>query len=159
MSEAYDVFTASHMADLEVVFRGSSGPTAGRSVNTVVPEGMPDKTTATKALTPAALTARESEDDSTATSNQPAPNTCRILQRKLELKVERARRNFSQHQQQQEQVNKQLKFVVELRFLSGKAKSIFHYIQMFFRYESRNQQISYPLVGCPYQAIRSRNHL
>ncbi|XP_062125852.1 uncharacterized protein LOC133838685 [Drosophila sulfurigaster albostrigata] len=32
--------------------------------------------------------------------NEP-PNTCRILQRKLELKVERARRNYTQYQEEQ----------------------------------------------------------
>ncbi|XP_014100757.1 uncharacterized protein [Bactrocera oleae] len=95
MTEDYDVPAVSHMADLEVVFRGSS-----------VPEATTNKTIAPKTVTSAALTAGESEDDSTTTSNQPAPNTCRILQRKLELKVERARRNFSQHQQQQEQIRK-----------------------------------------------------
>ncbi|XP_039970226.1 uncharacterized protein LOC126751335 [Bactrocera neohumeralis] len=106
MTEAYDVVAVSHMADLEVVFRGSSGTTLGSSANAVVPEANTNKTIATKTVTSAALTAGESEDESTTTSNQPAPNTCRILQRKLELKVERARRNFSQHQQQQEQIRK-----------------------------------------------------
>lgn len=104
MTEDYDVPAVSHMADLEVVFRGSS-----------VPEATTNKTIAPKTVTSAALTAGESEDDSTTTSNQPAPNTCRILQRKLELKVERARRNFSQHQQQQEQVCKPSIIMVELK--------------------------------------------
>ncbi|XP_004530765.1 uncharacterized protein LOC101462463 [Ceratitis capitata] len=98
--EVFDASANSHMADLEVVFRGSSGPV----IDGAVTENG-EKLINNKLHRAASLEAGESEDESRAISKQPAPNTCRILQRKLELKVERAKRNFSQYQQQ-EQVRK-----------------------------------------------------
>ncbi|EDW81486.1 uncharacterized protein Dwil_GK11000 [Drosophila willistoni] len=65
-----------HMSDLEfeVAFRGAS-----------------------KVYAPTTIEIDEDE----ATTNHEPPNTCRILQRKLELKVERARRNYTQFQEEQ----------------------------------------------------------
>ena len=45
-------------------------------------------------------TEEDTENASQLRSLQP-PNTCRILQRKLELKVERAKRNYSNYQKEQ----------------------------------------------------------
>ncbi|ALC46148.1 CG31051 [Drosophila busckii] len=66
-----------HMSDLEfeVAFRGAS-----------------------KVYAP--TTIEIDEQARNAERNEP-PNTCRILQRKLELKVERARRNYTQYQEEQ----------------------------------------------------------
>lgn len=68
-----------HMSDLEfeVAFRGAS-----------------------KVYAPTTI---EIDDDRAArgTERSEPPNTCRILQRKLELKVERARRNYTQYQEEQ----------------------------------------------------------
>ncbi|XP_036342428.1 uncharacterized protein LOC118751723 isoform X1 [Rhagoletis pomonella] len=96
--EACDTSAVSHMADLDVVFRGGGG--GGGQVLTASTSTSATRTTITNATASAG-----DSDDSTANSAQPAPNTCRILQRKLELKVERAKRNYSQYQQQ-EQVRK-----------------------------------------------------
>ncbi|XP_053952306.1 uncharacterized protein LOC128859358 [Anastrepha ludens] len=100
MAQALDVSAVNHMADLEVVFRGSGGPAPG----SVASASGAEPAAKTTASTAAAAAAGDS-DDSNANSTHPAPNTCRILQRKLELKVERAKRNYSQYQQQ-EQVRK-----------------------------------------------------
>ncbi|EDV92649.1 uncharacterized protein LOC6563703 [Drosophila grimshawi] len=68
-----------HMSDLEfeVAFRGAS-----------------------KVYAPTTI---EIDDDRAVrgTERNEPPNTCRILQRKLELKVERARRNYTQYQEEQ----------------------------------------------------------
>ncbi|TDG51968.1 hypothetical protein AWZ03_001638 [Drosophila navojoa] len=68
-----------HMSDLEfeVAFRGAS-----------------------KVYAPTTI---EIDEDRAArgTERSEPPNTCRILQRKLELKVERARRNYTQYQEEQ----------------------------------------------------------
>lgn len=68
------------MADLEVSFRGDTEP----------------QTTSYKArdLSPTQNSSSDVEE-----SIRP-PNTCRILQRKLELKVERAKRNYSHYQEE-----------------------------------------------------------
>lgn len=44
------------------------------------------------------------EEEVAAGRGHEPPNTCRILQRKLELKVERARRNYTQFQEEQVRV-------------------------------------------------------
>ncbi|XP_033150099.1 uncharacterized protein LOC108603534 isoform X1 [Drosophila busckii] len=71
-----------HMSDLEfeVAFRGAS-----------------------KVYAP--TTIEIDEQARNAERNEP-PNTCRILQRKLELKVERARRNYTQYQEEQVSIEK-----------------------------------------------------
>ncbi|XP_067629606.1 uncharacterized protein [Eurosta solidaginis] len=94
MTDANYVSAVSHMADLEVVFRGSGGPVIGSTA------GYRAKAVSTTNGLANTSTAGDS-DDSTVNSTQPPPNTCRILQRKLELKVERAKRNYSQYQQQE----------------------------------------------------------
>lgn len=70
-----------HMSDLdfEVAFRGAG-----------------------KVYAPTTIEIDE-EEEATAGSGRghEPPNTCRILQRKLELKVERARRNYTQFQEEQ----------------------------------------------------------
>ncbi|KAH8358424.1 hypothetical protein KR093_000054 [Drosophila rubida] len=70
-----------HMSDLEfeVAFRGAS-----------------------KVYAPTTIEIDEDRDGARGAEgrNEP-PNTCRILQRKLELKVERARRNYTQYQEEQ----------------------------------------------------------
>ncbi|KAH8257774.1 hypothetical protein KR038_000854 [Drosophila bunnanda] len=70
-----------HMSDLEfeVAFRGAS-----------------------KVYAPTTIEIDEEEEAAAATGRgHEPPNTCRILQRKLELKVERARRNYTQFQEEQ----------------------------------------------------------
>ncbi|XP_037820571.1 uncharacterized protein LOC119609742 [Lucilia sericata] len=74
--------TAEHMADLEVTFRG---PTS------IITESQASSYKATSS-SPTKISS-DPED-----SLKP-PNTCRILQRKLELKVERAKRNYSHYQE------------------------------------------------------------
>ncbi|KAH8417459.1 hypothetical protein KR222_000261 [Zaprionus bogoriensis] len=66
-----------HMSDLEfeVAFRGAS-----------------------KVYAPTTI---EIDEDRGHSERSEPPNTCRILQRKLELKVERARRNYTQYQEEQ----------------------------------------------------------
>ncbi|XP_030562643.1 uncharacterized protein LOC115763978 [Drosophila novamexicana] len=68
-----------HMSDLEfeVAFRGAS-----------------------KVYAPTTIEIDEDRAARGTERNEP-PNTCRILQRKLELKVERARRNYTQFQEEQ----------------------------------------------------------
>ncbi|XP_064550925.1 uncharacterized protein LOC135437036 [Drosophila montana] len=68
-----------HMSDLEfeVAFRGAS-----------------------KVYAPTTIEIDEDRAGRGTERNEP-PNTCRILQRKLELKVERARRNYTQFQEEQ----------------------------------------------------------
>ncbi|XP_073820516.1 uncharacterized protein [Musca autumnalis] len=72
--------TLDHMADLEVSFRGAVEP----------------KTTSYNARdsSPTYHSSSDVEDPIKP------PNTCRILQRKLELKVERAKRNYSHYQEE-----------------------------------------------------------
>lgn len=72
-----------HMSDLEfeVAFRGAS-----------------------KVYAPTTIEIDEDRAARGTEGRSEPPNTCRILQRKLELKVERARRNYTQYQEQAEQV-------------------------------------------------------
>lgn len=70
------------MENLEVIFRGAT-PTIS---------GLQSKASKAKDSLPLQLSS-DTED----VIKQ--PNTCRILQRKLELKVERAKRNYSQYQE------------------------------------------------------------
>ncbi|KAH8318370.1 hypothetical protein KR059_005713 [Drosophila kikkawai] len=69
-----------HMSDLEfeVAFRGAS-----------------------KVYAPTTIEIDEEEEAAATGRGHEPPNTCRILQRKLELKVERARRNYTQFQEEQ----------------------------------------------------------
>ncbi|XP_037952983.1 uncharacterized protein LOC119683393 [Teleopsis dalmanni] len=78
---------ASHMDELEVVFRGKNVE-ANKDVENSNP------TTDVQEHT-----AGEDSEDGGLIRRQP-PNTCRVLQRKLELKVERAKRNYSQYQEE-----------------------------------------------------------
>lgn len=75
--------TAEHMEDLEVTFRGPSSITN----DLTRPSTFPATNTSPLHLS------SDPED-----SIKPL-NTCRILQRKLELKVERAKRNYTQYQE------------------------------------------------------------
>lgn len=69
-----------HMSDLEfeVAFRGAS-----------------------KVYAPTTIEIDDGSAGRGGTERSEPPNTCRILQRKLELKVERARRNYTQYQEEQ----------------------------------------------------------
>jgi len=69
-----------HMSDLEfeVAFRGAG-----------------------KVYAPTTIEIDEEEEATGGGRGHEPPNTCRILQRKLELKVERARRNYTQFQEEQ----------------------------------------------------------
>ncbi|XP_017131272.1 uncharacterized protein LOC108148653 isoform X1 [Drosophila elegans] len=79
-----------HMSDLEfeVAFRGAG-----------------------KVYAPTTIEIDEAEQQKAASASggrgHEPPNTCRILQRKLELKVERARRNYTQFQEEQRFLNAQ----------------------------------------------------
>lgn len=74
-----------HMSDLEfeVAFRGSSSNKVYAPTTIEIDEG-----------------SGAGRGSAAGERNEP-PNTCRILQRKLELKVERARRNYTQYQEEQ----------------------------------------------------------
>ncbi|KAL9893230.1 uncharacterized protein ACN2A1_008457 [Glossina fuscipes fuscipes] len=86
--------TSEHMADLEVVFKGS------------ICQNTQSCTTMYKASKDLSIVDHHHHHHHQHDSNsdiedhiQP-PNTCRILQRKLELKVERAKRNYNQYQEE-----------------------------------------------------------
>lgn len=71
--------TTDHMADLEISFRGTADSESTSYNN--------------RDSSPVHHSSSDAED-----AIKP-PNTCRILQRKLELKVERAKRNYSHYQE------------------------------------------------------------
>uniref|UniRef100_A0A1A9ZFP9 Uncharacterized protein n=1 Tax=Glossina pallidipes TaxID=7398 RepID=A0A1A9ZFP9_GLOPL len=79
--------TSEHMVDLEVVFKGS------------ICQNTQLCTTMYKASKDMSIVDhRDSNSDTEDHIHR--PNTCRILQRKLELKVERAKRNYNQYQEE-----------------------------------------------------------
>ncbi|XP_026850993.1 uncharacterized protein LOC6587602 isoform X4 [Drosophila persimilis] len=55
-----------------------------------------------KVYAPTTIEIDEEEEARGGHERSEPPNTCRILQRKLELKVERARRNYTQFQEEQQ---------------------------------------------------------
>uniref|UniRef100_A0A1A9X2M0 Uncharacterized protein n=1 Tax=Glossina brevipalpis TaxID=37001 RepID=A0A1A9X2M0_9MUSC len=77
--------TSDHMADLEVVFRSSTSQNTQSCTGTTY--------NVSTDLSPVHYNYSDDED------HTQTPNTCRILQRKLELKVERAKRNYNQYQE------------------------------------------------------------
>uniref|UniRef100_A0A1A9UNN8 Uncharacterized protein n=1 Tax=Glossina austeni TaxID=7395 RepID=A0A1A9UNN8_GLOAU len=79
--------TSEHMADLEVVFKSS------------ICQNTQLCTTMYKASKDMSIVDHRDSNSDIEDHIQP-PNTCRILQRKLELKVERAKRNYNQYQEE-----------------------------------------------------------
>uniref|UniRef100_A0A1B0G3I5 Uncharacterized protein n=1 Tax=Glossina morsitans morsitans TaxID=37546 RepID=A0A1B0G3I5_GLOMM len=79
--------TSEHMADLEVVFKGS------------ICQNTQLCSTMYKASKDMSI-ADHRDSNSDIEDHIQRPNTCRILQRKLELKVERAKRNYNQYQEE-----------------------------------------------------------
>ncbi|KAM7359346.1 uncharacterized protein ACRADG_007838 [Cochliomyia hominivorax] len=82
-SQTFSTDITEHMVDLDVTFKGPYS---------IANEPHTSLSFPTRTSSPTNCSS-DPED-----SLKP-PNTCRILQRKLELKVERAKRNFSQYQE------------------------------------------------------------